>query len=86
MEGPGDQLVRDVFEASDAVHSAAMSTMAGGRNDDDDERPVGGRNDDDDERPVGVDATGSGSMVRPARDRRSPATSVEVEQEGEPVS
>ena len=74
MEGPGDQLVRDVFEASDAVHSAAMSTMAGGRNDDDDERPVG------------VDATGSGSMVRPARDRRSPATSVEVEQEGEPVS
>lgn len=73
-EGPGDQLLRDVFEVSDAVHSAAMSTMAGGGNDDDDERPVG------------VDATGMGSMPRPAHGRRSPETSVEVEQEGDPDS
>ena len=34
IEGPSEQLLRDVFEAADVVHSDAMSEMVGSRNDD----------------------------------------------------
>ena len=73
VEGPGEQLMRDIFEAANEVHSAAMSDM------------VGSRDDDHVEAHVGVDGTPLGSMLRPGDGCRSPTTSVEVEQEGDCV-
>ena len=73
IEGPGERLMRDIFEAADAVHSAAMSHMDGSRS---------GLND---ESHVGVDATPLGSVLRPGDGCGSPTTSVEVEQEGDHV-
>ena len=73
VEGPGERLMRDIFEAADAVHSAAMSHMDGRRSDDNDESHVG------------VDATPLGSVLRTGDGCGSPTTSVEVEQEGDHV-
>ena len=63
--------MRDIFEAADAVHSAAMSHMDGSRCDDNDESHVG------------VDVTPLGSVLRPGDACGSPTTSVEVDQEGD---
>ena len=71
FEGPGEQLMRDVYEAADEVHLAAMSAMAGSRNDEHVEAHVG------------VDATPLGSMLRPGDGCTRPTMSEEVEQEGE---
>lgn len=83
IEGPGEQLLRDVFEAADVVHSDAMSEMVGSRN--------------DDGCPVNVEATGSHGHTQRSptasveidkegepRVHPSPTRSVEIDQEGGP--
>lgn len=70
VEGPVDQLMRDIYEAADVVHSDAMSEM------------VGSRHNDGDECPIIELATASGSMSPNSDDCRNPTSSVEVDQGG----
>ena len=69
VEGPGEQLMRDVLEAADVLHSDAMSEMDANIH-------------NIDERDANADAHGGGHMSRPTEGSRSPTTSVEVDQEG----
>jgi hypothetical protein len=71
-EGPAEQLLRDVFDAADALHSEAMSDS------------VGSRRNNDEEGPVHNVPHGDESVSRPSADCRSPTSSEEVDQEGEP--
>lgn len=68
-EGPAEQLMRDVLEAADGVHSEAMSEMVASRNIEDDW-------------PMNADDIVGERMARDRRGSRSPSVSVEVNQEG----
>ena len=69
VEGPAEQLVRDILEAADAVHSDAMAEMVASTNG---------------ERPPNADEISPGHMASHRGRSESPPGSVEVEQEGEP--
>jgi hypothetical protein len=71
VEGPAEQLLRDVFDVADAVQSDAMSDS------------VGSRLDNDEEGHVHIVLPGDGSVSRPSDDYRRPTSSEEVDQEGE---
>ena len=70
VEGPAEQLLRDVFDAADALHSDAMSDS------------VGSRRIHDDEGPVHNLLPGDESVSHRSDDCRSPTGSEEVDQEG----
>jgi hypothetical protein len=72
VEEPAEQLLRDVFDAADALHSEAMSDS------------VGSRRHNDQEGPLHNVLPGDGSVSRPSDDRRSPTSSEEVDQQGGP--
>lgn len=72
VDGPAEQLLRDVFEAADALHSDAMSEMAGSRH-----------NADDDDH-VNEIGTEMGSMPRSSDGCLSPTNSISVDQAGGP--
>lgn len=91
VEGPAEQLMRDVFEAVDAVHSDAMLEMGGSSDTIDNEGAANVDNAavhsmsssrNDDEGAVHVDAAVMESMSSPRAGYRSPTASVEVDQEG----
>lgn len=69
-EGPADQMMRDVMEAADLVHSDAMSERVASRN-------------IDEELHVNAEALFAGSMSRARGSSMSPTASQEVDQEGE---
>lgn len=69
VEGPAEQLMRDVLEAADVVHSDAMSDMAASR-------------DGDGDGALSPDETSAGSMWCRRGGSSSLAASVEVNQEG----
>lgn len=69
-EGPADQLMRDVFQAADQVHSDAMSRMGASRH-----------REGSNSAPNGMAAIVD-SMSRPTNACSSPAMSVEVDQDG----
>ena len=69
VEGPARQLMRDILEAADAVHSEAMSELLGSRSSSDEE--------------PGEDDAAVVESPRPAApSNRRPSASVEVDQEG----
>ena len=68
-EGPAEQLMRDVMEAADAVHSDAMSERVASTN-------------HNEEFPLNADETIPGSRSQEAGGRMSPTASDEVDQEG----
>jgi hypothetical protein len=68
-EGPAEELMRDVLESADMVHSNAMSEMVASRNTDDD-------------CPVSANGTVTASMSRHGGVSTSTAASVEVDLEG----
>jgi hypothetical protein len=70
FEGPAEQLMRDVFEVTDGLHADAMSEMAATRHTEGSEFPLNG---------VRADVA---SMSQRSHSHRSPAFSVEVDQEG----
>ena len=70
VEGPAEQLMRDILEAADVVHSDAMSEMAASRS-------------HNGEWPGDADVALVGSMSRQRGNSRSPTASVEVDHEGE---
>lgn len=72
VEGPASQLMRDVFDAADAIHSDAMSEM------------VASRDTDDDGSPVNAPQMGEASVSPIGNGSQSPTSSEEVDQEGEP--
>ena len=68
--GPAEQLLRDVFEAADDVHLAAMSEM------------VGSRHRNGSASPLSAVRAVDGCMSQPSNDVNGPASSEEVDQEG----
>ena len=71
VEGPAEQLVRDILEAADAVHADAMSEMVASNN-------------GDEERLPNADDMSPGHTASHRGRSESPPASVEVEQEGKP--
>jgi hypothetical protein len=68
-EGPAEELMRDIMEAADVVHSNSMGDMAASRTD------VAGS-------PPFAEAAMADSMARSREGSTSPSASVEVDQEG----
>jgi hypothetical protein len=69
VEGPAEELMRDLLEAADVVHTNSMSDMAESRNTANDN-------------PVGAVDSNAGSMPRSGDGSLSPTASVEVSQQG----
>jgi hypothetical protein len=69
-EGPSEQLVRDVFQIADELHSDAMSEMVGRRRSEGAQLPLDDREAEE------------GSLLPAGPAWRSTASSVEVNQEG----
>lgn len=69
FEGPAEELVRDILEATDAVYTDSMSDMAGSR-------------ENDNESPVSADESLAGSVLWPTNGNLSPDASGEVDQQG----
>ena len=72
VDGPAEQLLRDVFEAADALHSDAMSEMVGSRH-------TAGA-----ERHVNEIGNEMGSIPRAGEGCSSPTNSISVDQAGGP--
>ena len=69
IEGPAEQLMRDVLQAADVVHSDAMSEM-------------GESGTNNDEWPEQAEDSNAGSLPHGMGASRSPTVSIEVDQEG----
>lgn len=69
VEGPAEELMRDIMETADVVHSNSMSGMAGSRNSNNESIPI-------------ADDSSGASMSRHRAESRSPSASVEVDQQG----
>jgi hypothetical protein len=69
VEGPAEELMRDIMETADVVHSNSMSNMAGSRNSNNESIPV-------------ADDSSGASMPRHIGESRSPSASIEVDQQG----
>lgn len=69
VEGPAEELMRDIMETADVVHSNSMSGMAGSRHNNNES--------------IHVADDSSGASMPPHRgESRSPSASVEVDQQG----
>lgn len=79
VEGPAEQLMRDVMEAADVVHSDAMSERVASRNNDDE---LHHSRNNDDELHFNAEETSVGSMSRHKVSSMNPTGSVEVDQRG----
>ena len=69
VDGPAEELMRDIMETADVVHANSMSSMVGSRNNNNESIPV-------------ADDSSDASMPRHRGESRSPSASVEVDQQG----